>query len=117
MSPDDFAPVVRDADPAEQAEEEERRRGPVGLGRAGRNVAMLALTLSGGMQCGMDLGGGARPDVPPVLFTPEEESRMRAEAEAANARAAARSARGQKAAPDKKRQRRAERAARKKNRR
>mgnify|MGYP000526419772 CR=1 FL=1 len=26
MSADDFAPVVRDADPAEQAEEEERRR-------------------------------------------------------------------------------------------
>lgn len=36
MSTDDFAPVVREPDPIEQAEEEERRRGAVGLGRMGR---------------------------------------------------------------------------------
>lgn len=79
------------------------------------SLAAMALTLSGPAMTGL---GAARPDVEPVLYaTPEEEAQLRAEAQAANARAAARAARGSKANPVTKRRRKAERAARKKNRR
>lgn len=87
MSADDFAPVVRDADPIEQAEEEERRRGPVGLGRAGRNVAMLAAALSGPILDALAVSEPLQRRSSEPLDIFELGAGARAEAQAANARA------------------------------
>lgn len=122
MGQDLEGPVVRteeDLDPAELAELEERRRGPVGLGLRSAHMALVAAALTNPM-----IGALCAPDPSePVMsarhpsFGPQSYRIDPLPPRTPFERMTTRWSAGAPADPEKKRRRKAERAARKKNRR